>query len=373
MKKTKNGSLRKVAVDGADRVYFAGANTAKGFISFYPEIFNERELKRLYVIKGGPGSGKSTLLRKLVLAAKDAGLLTEAYLCGSDPLSLDAAVIRGPRGTVAAIDATSPHAYDAKYPGAVASVFDAGAFWDVSALRSHREAIATLADAKSEAYRRAYRYLAALGVVRRELRLLGEDAFEKEKARAACRRYALTLARNAAGGSVRKRSLCTRCVSMRGEALTDAEPGYETVTVSDHASSAPAFFDILRRELEAAGIGVCPIVDTIEPEITAGLVIPSNRLKIVAAEDAFGEAEKNFNMTRFLRRDKLAETKSRRSFARKCAETLKDGALRALADAGECHFALEDIFVAAMDFEALTKASEALIAEAVSLAKENVQ
>ena len=41
----------------------------------------------------------------------------------------------------------------------------------------------------------------------------------------------------------------------------------------------------------------------------------------------------------------------------------------ALADAGEAHFALEDIYVAAMDFDALTAASDRLIAEAVALAE----
>ena len=366
MTKTKHTVLTP---KDADETFFAGANTAAGFASFYPEIFDERELRRLYLIKGGPGSGKSTLLRRIILAARDAGLRTEAYLCGSDPFSLDAAVIRGSGGVVAAIDATSPHAYDARYPGAVASLFDPGAFWDISALRAHRETITALADAKGEAYRRAYRYLAALAVVRRDLRRLGEDALDRAKMGAACRRYAQSLAKRSGEADARlgAKTRCARCISMRGEAAIDAAAEYDTVTVADGAFASAAFFDAMREELISAGLGVCRLCDSVEPEVTAGLIVPSRAVRIIEADGKVGE--RNFNLARFLRRDALAETKSRRAFSRKCAETLREGALSSLAEAGECHFALEDVYVGAMDFDALTAASAALIEEAVETAK----
>ena len=373
---TKRNVFSNSAVDGADEVFFAGANTAKGFVSFYPEIFDERKLTKLYVIKGGPGSGKSTLLRRMIRTAKDAGLSTGAYLCGSDPLSLDAAVICGEGGTVAAIDATSPHPYDARYPGAVAEVVDCGAFWDVSALRSHREAIVALADAKGAAYREAYRWLGALGGVRAELRRLGENALDREKMRAACRRFALAEKGAAQAKSVRGASgsaalsphqRCVRCFSMRGEAQIDVAPDYARVTVTNGAYAENEFFGVMIAELATAGIDAVRLVDCVEPDVTTGILIPSTRTKIVCAE-ATERAEKNFNLTRFLCRERLAETRNRRAFARKCAETLADGARRSLADAGECHFALEDVYVAAMDFDALTIMTDAVIDEAVALA-----
>ena len=40
----------------------------------------------------------------------------------------------------------------------------------------------------------------------------------------------------------------------------------------------------------------------------------------------------------------------------------------ALADAGEAHFALEKVYVAAMDFGSLAEAADKMIAEAVALA-----
>ena len=360
-------------VGGADETYFAGANSAGGFVSFYPEIFDERALARLYVVKGGPGSGKSTLMRRFLAAASGAGLLTGAYLCGSDPCSLDAAIARGERGAVAVIDATSPHAYDARYPGAAARLFDCGAFWDGGALRSHRAVIEALAEAKSAAYRRAYRYLAALGSVRRELRRLGEDAIDERKLKAACRRFALTLrsagkAKSADGCLPDRR--CAECFSMRGRFFLDAAPDFETVTVTDLANTAGAMLTALRGELAAVGIGSTSLVDCVEPDVIRGLIVPRCSLRVICAERATDGAAKNFNMSRFLRRDSLAGSKSRRSLAAKCAASLAEGAAEALAEAGEAHFALEDIYVAAMDFDALGEAADEMIAEAIEIAGE---
>ena len=43
--------------------YFVGMNTGHGFVGKYGEIANEKELNRLYIIKGAAGTGKSTLMR----------------------------------------------------------------------------------------------------------------------------------------------------------------------------------------------------------------------------------------------------------------------------------------------------------------------
>ena len=371
--KTKENVCSVDTVANAAGTYFAGANTAGGFVSFYPEIFDERTLCRLYVIKGGPGSGKSSLMRRLVSLACDAGLSAEAYLCGSDPASLDAAIVRGDGGSVAMIDATSPHAYDPRYPGAATHLFDCGAFWDEAALRSHREAVVALADAKSAAYRRAYRYLAALGGVKRDIRRLGEDALGVSKMRAACRRYALGLKGREIthGTGVSDPPLlrrCANCFSMRGSGEIDVEPEYETVTVTDCSGTAHAMLSALCSELSSAGIGFVRIVDCVEPDVIRALLLPYHGIRVICTERPVDTAAKNFNMTRFLRREALAASRNKRSFARRCAETLSDGADRAFSDAGEAHFALEDIYVAAMDFDALNKAAAPLLEEAVSIA-----
>lgn len=365
MIKAKESVHRVEAVGNADVTFFAGANTATGFHSFYPDIFNEHDLTRLYMIKGGPGSGKSTMMRRFLKQAKEAGLATEAYLCGSDPASLDVAVVRGRGTSVAMIDATSPHAYDARYPGAAAQVFDCGAFWDSDVLRSHRETIMALSDAKSAAFRRAYRYLSALGSVRRDLRRLGESALDMPKMTAACRRFVSSLG---SGTGEAYPIRCANAFSMRGEGAIDAFPDFATVTVTDRASCAPAFLEVLKGELATAGIGAMALVDSVDNGVLTGLILPSEKLRIVCSDATAGEAVRNFNMTRFLRRDVLSGCRNKREFAKKCAASLAEGASQAFEEAGVCHFALEDIYIAAMDFDALNEAIPPVLDEAVALA-----
>lgn len=365
MIKARDNVHRVEAVEYADVTFLAGANTASGFHSFYPDIFDEQKLTRLYMIKGGPGSGKSTLMRRFIRKSKEAGLTTEAYLCGSDPHSLDAAIVRGEKGAVAMIDATSPHAYDARYPGTAAQIFDCGAFWDSSALRSHRATITALADAKSAAFVRAYRYITALATVRHDLRRLAEAALDLPKLTAACSRFASSLG---AGDGKTYPLRCANAFSMRGEGRLDVFPDFSTVTVTDSVCSAPAFLAVLRQELAAADIGVMALVDSVENDVLTGLVIPSKKLRIVCGDTTDKSAVRNFNMTRFLRRDVLAENRNKRDFSKKCAVTLTEGAAQAFAEAGICHFALEDIYIAAMDFEALDAAASPLVDEAVALA-----
>ena len=46
---------------------FLGANTPKGFVSFFDELYNPYDNCSAYIIKGGPGTGKSTLMKAICL------------------------------------------------------------------------------------------------------------------------------------------------------------------------------------------------------------------------------------------------------------------------------------------------------------------
>ena len=151
-----------------EKTYFAGANSGVGFVNLFGDFYEESSLDRLYIIKGGPGTGKSTFMRILAERAADAGAGAEYFLCGSDPSSLDAVVLSGGGKRIAVIDGTSPHAYDAKYPGAVSAVLDFGSFWDKGILESERGRIISLAKKKSGCFERSYRFLAALSLGHRK-------------------------------------------------------------------------------------------------------------------------------------------------------------------------------------------------------------
>ena len=48
-----------------DGGFFAAANTGRGFVSYFDEIFFCDDIKQRYVIKGGPGTGKSSIMRRV--------------------------------------------------------------------------------------------------------------------------------------------------------------------------------------------------------------------------------------------------------------------------------------------------------------------
>lgn len=87
--------------------YFLGANSARGFHSFYDELFHDPRIRQVWIIKGGPGNGKSTFMRALGAAADERGVEQEYALCSSDPDSLDGVVI--PAAGLAIVDGTAPH------------------------------------------------------------------------------------------------------------------------------------------------------------------------------------------------------------------------------------------------------------------------
>ena len=78
---------------GEKKVFFAAANSRDGFVSFYGSIFGSENIKKRYLIKGGPGTGKSTFIRRVAGRAEAEGYSVEYYRCSSDPDSLDGALI----------------------------------------------------------------------------------------------------------------------------------------------------------------------------------------------------------------------------------------------------------------------------------------
>ncbi len=142
------------------RDYFAAANTACGFVSYYGDVFSD--IDRVYVIKGGSGTGKSRFMKDVAAAAEQncSCELVERFHCSFDPDSLDGIIING---TLAIIDGTAPHVYEPTLAGAKENLVDLGAFWDADTLRAHRAELSALAKQKKACFARGYGYLSAYG------------------------------------------------------------------------------------------------------------------------------------------------------------------------------------------------------------------
>lgn len=102
--------------------FFMGANTKDGFRSLYSELYKDKRIQTVWIIKGGPGNGKSTFMRALGEVADQNDCTQEYILCSSDPDSLDGLII--PAAHVAVVDGTAPHVLEPQICGLDAKYID---------------------------------------------------------------------------------------------------------------------------------------------------------------------------------------------------------------------------------------------------------
>ena len=126
--------------------YFAAANSADGFVNYFPQIFGEGGCQRLYVIKGGPGTGKSCFMKQVGARAEKRGMPVTYYYCSSDADSLDGLMIGN--GKIGILDGTAPHVWEPHLAGAFEQIVNLGDFWNADLLASRKREIAHLTKKK---------------------------------------------------------------------------------------------------------------------------------------------------------------------------------------------------------------------------------
>ncbi len=330
-------------INGEDS-YFYGANSKNGFIPT-PDGIDEGEFRSVVYIKGGPGTGKSTLMRRFAVAAGKIGYGLKYYYCSSDPSSLDAVVAYRGDDKVAVCDATAPHRADPVYPGAVSSVFDLSGFWDGASLRAERERIVGLTDEKRECFERSYACLKAAGEVSSALSSLASDCTDKEKLSGFAGRVA---ARHKPGGDVRQ--VVTSSLSMKGAVRLETlrERAKTVYTLTDPFGVSQITLDAIAKELGASGVGAVMSVSPLDGAIEEILVTGDGTLYTLHPGGIGINAERFASSS-------AARHRARFRFLKKCRIALVGEALSYLSSASAPHFALENIYSSAMDFEASTR------------------
>ena len=148
------------------RCFFGAANGYSGFRSNFDRIFRGGNIKKLFIIKGGPGTGKSTLMR-MIAERYHSKFDTTVILCSSDPKSLDGVLIHGNGKTVAIVDGTAPHILEAQYPGVLEDIINLGDAFDSMYLASRRDEIFEATNDKTMCFKHAYHSLGIAGQIHR--------------------------------------------------------------------------------------------------------------------------------------------------------------------------------------------------------------
>ncbi len=328
---------------------FAGANSAKGFISFYDNILSDKHIKRVYILKGGPGTGKSSFMKRAASQAESLGISVERYNCSSDPDSLDAIVIGE---SVAILDGTAPHSVDPLVSGAREEIINLGAFWDAEKLAEQYETIRVLGEKKSECYKKAYRYLEAYKNVSDINFSLAFPFMRFNKARRAVER---TFAEIKCGGGFEITAGLVCSVGMKGKVRYDTYEHFadKIYLIEDCFGTAHIYLNLL---LERARLTDTPVrvsydpIDTSKPD--AIFFLNDRKAFVIGDRDTELIPDRRINMKRFFDASKMGEYRSEYRLNSRLLEALMDSVLESLLAAGKYHFELEKIYVSCMDFEA---------------------
>ncbi|MBQ7338075.1 MAG: hypothetical protein IJW40_06435 [Clostridia bacterium] len=361
---------------GERRAFFAASNSERGFISYYETLFrNQAQL--LYIIKGGPGTGKSRLMWDMVAAGESAGFAAELYFCSSDPTSLDAVILTHADGrSVIFLDGTAPHTMEACAPGVNEQLIDLGAFWSRDALLAHHDRIAALMEEKSARYTTAYRYLGAAGLCEKNIADAIAPALDRAAlARLARRLVAGAMEKTAAAATLPPKCVCTNGLGMKGWAHL---PTFETLAKrtcrleSCHGVEY-AVLAALLAEGRAKGARMTVSCHPVYPAYIDGIYFEDSRVAFLVDAPQDGTdatepeaAEQYRRLVKLRRLIKPALIRGGRSAlraAKRQRDALVSAAEQALLHAATPHFALEEIYSGAMDFDAKETRSRALAHE----------
>lgn len=332
--------------------YFVASNGASGFISYYPNCFDHRRIGHLYAIKGGPGTGKSRFLRDVASYGGELGWYAEFIYCSSDVNSLDGVILSRGERCIALLDATAPHVYEPTRPGFREDIVNLGVFWDGRRLAKEHERIERLNAQKNAAYQRAYAYLAAIGSLRENRDALVLPYIKMEE----ISDLAGQMMRNVpVEDGFSESPALMRCIGMGGRSMLDT---YRTMATSatlieDCRGSAQYLLSALRREAAQKGLLVRVSYDPITPKTQDGLFLCGSRTSfLVVPRMLCRDASVRIGMRRFVNPIREERVMSELELIRQSEWSLTKGAEQAFDDVSRAHFELEQIYGAAMNFEA---------------------
>lgn len=327
-----------------EKKYFASANTEKGFVSYFKEIYGCVE--NVYIIKGGPGTGKSHFIRNIADEAEGRGLSIEYFYCSSDPLSLDGIIIC--ELSVAVIDGTSPHTYDPVYPGVRDKIINLGENWSDGALAENKAEICDIIDRKSRLYNNVYNYLAAAGRIEGEIRGYNRRAVKFDKMKAAVNRLAKGWRR---GSGFSKLLRPVQGISHAGMIVYETYHGLakNKYVIKDRYGVGGLFLDEVVRCALQREMKVIYSPSVIDTGSVMAVYLPEADSSFIITDDD-GIDKKQINMDRFVDMEAIRSNKQKNRFARRCLNSLYEGMQKELDEIFYLHAELEKYYTSAMDF-----------------------
>lgn len=332
--------------------YFAACNSMNGFLCRFNEILFTDEIKRIFILKGGPGTGKSYFLHSLGTRAEKKGIPVEYFLCSSDTSSLDALLL--PSLGCAVVDGTAPHTVEPKYPGAVEIIVNLGDFFSPEVLTKRAGEIISLTNKKSHSYRHAYTYLSCAGLLRTHCISLIEPFIDFSKTDNIVKREISSL--TLTSGKERLRQI--RAIGTHGEVEVSSlsQKATRRVGITELYGAGYAFMQALRQRLLKENAEFISSRDPLLPDRTDALLCGGVLYEVIPSPRE--EYDTTVNSARFIDTKKLRTVAEELKRTKRIASALTAEAIKHLSQAGETHSQIEKIYFDAMNFEAKEKFTE---------------
>lgn len=352
----------------AQKKIFLAANSPKGFVSFFDELYNPYQNSRAYIIKGGPGTGKSSLMKKIGAAAEEKGFEVIYVFCSSDPRSLDGIII--PELSFCMADGTAPHVLEPRFPGAVENIVNLGAFWKKEELFQKADEIRALSLENSIYHRRSVRFLAAAGELLEENEKLVSPLVLEEKLSGFAQRFcSRELSNKKTGVPGKKKNCLLSGITPEGVVFFGSTvKAFATRIIAVEDENGPVSGALLEQIGETAVKNGHDVVFCRCPMKPRGfcehLLFPDASLALVTAKTAHDlrlPLSRTIHAKRFLDEKRLFENKNRLSLNRRLSAELIDGSVELLSKAKEVHDRLERLYIESMDFEKLNNFSKEFI------------
>ena len=351
MKSNEKKAICTVRSTGED-AYFAASNSAFGFQSYYSACFDTARIGRLYAIKGGPGTGKSRFLREVAQKGAACGWHSEHIYCSSDPDSLDGVILTKPgEEGIALLDATAPHVYEPNRPGYREEIINLGSFWNGELLRAKGAEIAGHSRRKQDFYRMAYRYLAAYGEMTATRDELTAPYMRTQAMRAFAEKWMRPIPEE---NEFEEQIALSRSMGMRGMVTLDtyyakAKTAYY---VEDCRGSAAVFLRMLYDIAKQKKLAVRVSHDPFLPDRIDGLLLKNSGIAFLGFEGGDRKKRRKISLRRFVETGFMHACREEINFAERMRREMLHGAAGCFSRVCEAHFAVEEIYMRAMDFGA---------------------
>lgn len=338
--------------------YFLAANSCEGFISAFGTRFCAKDGWRCFIIKGGPGTGKSSFMKYIAAKAQEKDLKTELCPCSSDPDSLDAVVL--PQKKIIVLDGTAPHTLDPIYPAVCEEILNFGTFWNVNKIKGEKEKIIFLTDSNKTLHKTASRYLKAAGQIYSESLKTAALCTNVEKVEKYAEKCAKKLIpKKQKSGS--EQTIFLNAITPKGvvsfakTALLIAEN--HIITEDRFGAVANLIHSKIREYALQSGYHVITVRNPMLPSsVIDHVIIPELSLAFLRDYDFmhFSSDSRRIHARRFMNAKNLSKSRERLRFNKKATKELLLEAVATLQNAKTVHDKLEEYYVDAMDFEALT-------------------